>query len=287
MSNWVTDDDRYYYWQGEVAVSKTFDPTTQAAIIKLGPPGGIAQIPALVKGDPGKHAEFDNEIILNALEYDDPTDDSAEWETIIPGSDEVSPVYRLTLNLHKGAPGDATPQGVLDSTDIDGVATDGYLLAKSVGSETVEFVPQRVGDQYWPASISNTSAVNGQNRTLASVSIPPQPFNYRLRVHGECQITGTANTRVNLYARLNNESSGDIVGRSSGQAGATPPTNVLVSGVAAGSASTVGLVYAGNPAVLYLRAEQQASTTDGYSTSASTTSFMVEVCPVSTVVSGS
>lgn len=284
---WTTDDEQWIYWRGEVRISKTFDPTTQAAVIKLGPYGGTAIIPALAKGDPGKHAQFDNVIPVTELEYDDPTPLSAFFETIVPGSDEVSPVYRLNLTQRKGAPAEAIPPVILDASDLDGVPLDGYILAKSVGSETVEFVPQRVGDQHWPATIPNTSGVNGQNRTLCQVSIPAQPFNYRLRVHGECQISGTANTRVNIYARLNNESSGDIVGRSSGQTGATPPTNVLVSGPAAGSASTVGLVYAGNAAVVYMRAEQQASTTDPYTTSASTTSFMVEVCPVAAVVAGS
>lgn len=287
MANWTTDNDQYYVWQGEVRIPKTFDPTSKAAVIMLGPPGGVAQIPALVKGDPGKVALIDPTIVFNALEYTDPTPDSATWTTITPGSDTVSPVYRLTLNLHKGAPGDSADPVLLDASDLTGTVTDGYVLSKTVGAATVQFVPQRVGDQYWPASIANTSGSDGQNRTLATVTIPAQPFDYRLRVHGQCIVSGTANTRVDVLARLNNASSGDIIGRSFGQAGATPPPNVLVSGVPAGSANTVGKVAAGNSCVVYLRAEQQASTTDAYTTSASTTSFMVEVAPVSAVVSGS
>ena len=285
-ANWTTDDDQYYIWNGEVRIPKTFDPTTKAAIIMLGPPGGVAQIPALVQGDPGKHAEIDSTIVLNPLEYDDPTADSASWETIVAGSDEVSPVYRLTLNLHKGAPGSAAAVSLLTATDLTGTATDGYMLTKTAGASTVSWAPQRVGDQYWPATIPNTSGTDGQNRTLCSVSIPALPFAYRLRVFGQCAITGTANTRVDVLARLNNATSGDVVARSFGQAGATPPTNILVSGVAAGSASTVGKVSAGSAATVYLRAEQQASTTDAYTTSSSTTSFMVEVSPIA-VVAGS
>lgn len=287
MANWTTNDEQYYIWQGEVRIPRTFDPTSKAAVIMLGPPGGVAQIPALVKGDPGKVALIDPTIALTALEYDDPTADSAEWTTIVAGSDEVSPVYRLNLSLHKGAPGTAVAPVILDASDLSGTATDGYILAKTVGSETVQFVAQRVGDQYWPASISNTSGTDGQNRTLASITIPAQPFNYRLRVFGQCMISGTANTRVDVLARLNNATSGDVIARSYGQAGATPPPNILVSGVPAGSASTVGRVLAGATAVVYLRAEQQASTTDAYTTSASTTSFMVEVAPVAAVVAGS
>lgn len=287
MANWTTNDEQYYIWNGEVRIPRTFDPTSKAAVIMLGPPGGVAQIPALAKGDPGKHAEIDPVIIFNTLEWDDPTGDSAEWTTVVAGSDTVSPRYQLTLNLHKGAPGTAVDPVILDASDLTGIATDGYVLAKTVGANTVQFVAQRVGDQYWPASISNTSGTDGQNRTLASITIPAQPFNYRLRVFGQCTISGTANTRVDVLARLNNATSGDVIARSYGQAGATPPPNILVSGVPAGSASTVGRVLAGATAVVYLRAEQQASTTDAYTTSASTTSFMVEVAPVAAVVAGS
>lgn len=287
VSTWTTDDDQYYIWNGEVRIPKTFDPASKAAVIMLGPPGGVAQIPALVKGDPGKHAEFDSTIVLNALEWDDPTADSAEWETIVAGDDDTSPVYRLTLNLHKGEPGTSGETVVLEATDLDGTATDGYLLSKTVGAETVEFVPPKVGDQYWPASISNTSGSDGQSRTLCSVTIPAQPFDYRVRVFGQCVISGTANTRVDLIARLNDAASGDIVGRSFGVVGAAPPPNVLVSGVAAGSASTVGKVTAGSGATVYLRAEQQASTSDAYTTAAATTSFMVEVAPIAAPAAGS
>lgn len=287
MASWTTDDDQYYIWNGEVRIPKTFDPTSKAAVIMLGPPGGVAQIPALVQGDPGKHAEIDSTIVLNALEYDDPTADSAEWETIVAGTDEISPVYRLTLNLHKGEPGTDGETVILDATDLTGTAIDGYLIAKTVGEDTAQWVPQKVGDQYWPASISNTAGIDGQSRTLCSVSIPAQPFDWRPRVFGQCIISGTTNTRVDVLARLNNASSGDVVGRSFGQAGATPPPNVLASGVAAGSASTVGKVSAGASAVVYLRAEQQAATTDEYTTSASSTSFMVEVAPIAAVTAGS
>lgn len=287
VATWTTDDDQYYIWNGEVRIPKTFDPSSRAAVIMLGPPGGVAQIPALVKGDPGKHAEIDSTIVFNALAYDDPTPDSATWSTIIPGDDSTSPVYRLTLNLHKGAPGSSGTSTILGASDITGTAVDGYIIAKKVGESKAVWVAQKVGDQYWPASIANTSGTDGSNRTLCSVSIPAQPFDWRPRVFGQCIITGTANTRVDVLARLNNATSGDIVGRSFGQVGATPPPNVLVSGVPAGSSSTVGKIAAGASAVIYLRAEQQSSTTDAYTTSASTTSFMVEVAPIAAAVAGS
>jgi hypothetical protein len=280
-SSWTTDDNNYYIWNGEVRIPKTFDPASKAAVIMLGPPGGVAQIPALVKGDPGKHAEIDSTIVLNALAYDDPTADSATWTTITPGDDTTSPVYRLTLNLHKGAPGSSGTSTVLTASDVTGTATDGYLLSKKVGSAQATWIAPKVGGQYWPATINNTADTDGSARTLCSVSISPAPaFDYRLRVHAQSVITSSGtSSRVDLIARVGNATSGDIVGRGFGLAGSSDRV-ILVSGVAAGSASTVGKISAGTATTVYLRAEQQASTNQTFTTSASTTTFMVEVVPI-------
>ena len=278
VATW-TEDEQYYIWQGDVRISKQFDPTTKSAILLLGPEGGVAEIPALVKGDVGQPATLSETISFTALEWDDPTADSASFTTLDPGSSTTSPVYRLNLSLHKGEPGaDGTPS-ILGASDLTGTATDGYIVAKTAGASTASWVPQKVGGQYWPTTISNTSGTDGQNRTLAAVAIPAQPFDYRLRVHGQCIISGTANTRVDLVARLDSDTSGDIVGRGFGISGATTDRLTLVSGVLPGSAVTVGDVLAGAAATVYLRAEQQASTTDPYTTSGATTSFLVEVVP--------
>lgn len=278
-----TEDDQYYIWAGQVRIPKTYDPTSKSAVILLGPEGGVAEIPALVKGDPGQPATLDTTINFSALAYDDPTSDSATWTLVTPGTSSTPPVYQLNLALHKGAPGAAGTSEILTASDITGTATDGYYLAKttvsSVGKAT--WVAPKVGGQYWPTTISNTSGTDGQNRTLASVTISPAPaFDYRVRVYGQAIISGTVNTRVDLIARMGNDTSGDIVGRGFGIGGATTDRVTLVSGVAAGSATTVGKVTAGNTTTIYLRAEQQASTTDAYTTSASTTQFMVEVSPI-------
>ena len=275
-----TDDGQYYIWTGKVQIPKTYDPNTKSAIILLGPDGGIADIPALVQGDPGQPATLDEAINFTALAYDDTTADSATFTLITPGTVSTPPVYRLNLALHKGSPGADGTSSILAASDITGTATDGYIVAKKAGESKAEWVAAKVGAQYWPASISNTSGTDGQNRTLASVSVPAQPFAWRPRVHGQCIIGGTVNTRVDLIARVGDATSGDIVGRSYGVAGATPPPAVLVSGVPAGSSNTVGVVAAGSAATVYLRAEQQASTTDPYTTAGVTTSFLVEVAPI-------
>lgn len=276
-----TADENYYIWQGDVRLAKTFDPTTKSAIILLGPDGGIAEIPALVKGDPGTPATIDSTINFTALAWDDPTVDSATFTTLTPGTTTTSPVYRLNLSLHKGSPGEAGTSTILGANDVVGTATDGYYLAKTTvsGVNKATWVAPRVGSQYWPATISNTSGTDGQNRTLASVAVPAQPFDYRLRVHAQTIISGTVNTRVDLLARLDNAISGDVIGRTYGLTGVTDRL-ILVSGVAPGSASTVGRVSSGAACTVFLRSEQQGSTTDTYTTSATTTSLLVEVVPV-------
>lgn len=277
-----TEDEQYYIWTGDIRIAKQFDSTTRSAIILLGPDGGIAEIPALVKGDPGTPATIDSAVAFTALEWNDATADSASFTTLTPGTSTTSPVYRLNLSLHKGAPGASGSPAILTASDLTGTATDGYYLAKTTvsGVGKATWVAPKVGGQYWPASISNTSATDGQNRTLAVVSIPAQPFAYRPRVFGQVVVAGTANTRVDVLARVNDAVSGDIVGRGFGQVGAAPPTTVLVSGVPAGSAATVGVVSAGSAATVFLRAEQQASTTDAYTTAGVSTSFYVEVAPI-------
>lgn len=277
-----TEDEQYYIWTGDIKIAKQFDPTTKSAIILLGPEGGIAEIPALVKGDPGTPATLDATINFTSLAYNDPTTPSASFSTLTPGTSTTSPVYRLNLSVREGIPGASGSSAVLTASDVVGTATDGYYLAKTtvnaVGRAT--WVAPKVGAQYWPATISNTSGTDGQNRTLASVSIPAQPFDYRVRVFGQCVVAGTANTRVDLLARLNDAIAGDVVGRAFGLVGASPPPAVLVSGPPAGATTTTGRVLAGAAATVFLRAEQQASTTDTYTTSAASTTFMVEVAPI-------
>lgn len=278
-----TEDSQYYIWQGQVRIPKAYDPTSKSAVILLGPEGGVAEIPALVKGDPGQPATLDTAIDFTALAPDDPTADSASWTLITPGTTSTPPVYKLSLALHKGATGAAGTSSVLSASDVTGTATDGYYLTKTTvgGVDKATWSAPKVGGQYWPASIANTSGTDGQNRTLCSVTISPAPaFDYRVRVHGQTLIAGTVNTRVDVIARIGDATSGDIVGRGFGQAGALVDRLTLASGVPAGSATTVGKITAGNTTTVYMRCEQQASTTDAYTTASSTTTFMVEVVPV-------
>ena len=73
-------------------------------MVAFAPPGGIANLPALVQGEDGKIPVFRN-INVVELEPDDPTDASAEWVLAVEATDTVGPLYDLTLTLPRGAAG--------------------------------------------------------------------------------------------------------------------------------------------------------------------------------------
>lgn len=277
--NTTTIDGKQYLVieTAQFRVPLDFDPTSNVFIAVAAPTGGLGNFPALVKGDPGKHAEFDDQITLTALEYDDPTPDSANWVTITPGDDDTSPVYRLELSLHKGAPGtDGTT--AIDISTVGGTAAAGRTLVVNSTVDGFDFAPMKVGNLYVPASLGSTSAGN-PNSTLGGVGLGPFDFPWRPIVHAHTIVTPTgANVRVDMIARLNGESGGNDVGRCFGIAGATERL-VMTAAPPPGSADGYNKVAAGDEATVHLRVERQSGD-QTFTTSASTTRFGVEVLPV-------
>ena len=250
-----------------------FDPSSNMFIAVAAPTGGLGNFPALVQGDPGATPTIDSTIDLTALEYDDTTPDSASWTEISPDT------YRLTLALHKGATGNAGSQTIIDANDLEGTPVTGATIVVNATADGFEFQTPLVGDRYIPATINSTPSGNA-GYTLCSVGVPALNFDWRPEVSGQCIVSPTiADTQVNLIARLNNAAAGNIVGQGFSLAGLTPPPIVLSSGPPAGSADGYDRVSAGNSATIYLRAERQTGT-GTFTTSATTTSFCVRVCPI-------
>jgi len=271
----TTADGQYYIFEGRVLIP--IDPGTDVAQILLRPQGGLGVgIPAIAQGDPGTSPTIDTDITFTELASSDSTPASASWTETSPG------VYKLTLSVHEGEPGDPGSNAtIIDADDLTGTPVYKKIITVNSGATGFEYSTQRVGDRYIPASINNTPSGNSLF-TLCSVAVPAQDFDWRPHVSGQCVITGTgADVKVDLIARLNNETSGNIVGRAfaGGIGGVSPPTHVLVSGPPAGSADTYDKVLAGDPATIYLRAERQSGG-DTFTTSASTTTFRVKVEPI-------
>lgn len=248
-----------------------FDPSSNMFIAVSSPDGGYGNIPALLKGDTGPPPIFDSAIDLTVLDFDDPTENSASLTLVGTNT------YRANLIIHRGPPG---LDGVttLDPNDF-GTPVPQYILVVNPGADGFIYQPQKVGDRVIPATISSVPAGN-PTYTKAAVSIGAQPFDWRPEVAGQAIITGTgSNVSVDLIARLNSATSGNIVGRSFGVSGQAARNQVLVPGPPAGSADSYDKVSAGNAAVIYFRAERQTGT-DTFTTTASTSSFVVKVRPV-------
>lgn len=246
-----------------------FDPSSNMFIAVAAPDGGLGNFPALVKGDQGDSIDLDTSVNFAALAWDDATPDYASLTETSPG------IFRLNLGLHKGAPGDDNVV-VLDPADY-GTPVAKRLLEVKTDLSGFQYVAPKVGDRFFPASIAAVPSGNAAY-TVASVSVPAQLFDWRPHVEGQLIVAGTGtDVRTDLIARLDNASSGNIVGRCF--AAASSERLTLSSGPPAGSADTYDKVLQGDTAVIYFRTERQSGG-DTYTTSATTSRFCVEVRPI-------
>lgn len=269
---------------GQVRVVNGFNPDTGVAYLVLTPEGGTGQLPFLANGEPGLPPTFEFDFV--PVHPDDPLPSpNPDVVLIDPGGPGVASHYSLTFYNHTGADGDPGTfniSGAADLSETPGSGTDGYILVYNHSTGKWVLSAQRVGNAYVSPAISATSGSTA-SRTLSSISIPAQPFNWRPRVFAQTLVSGTANTRVDLVARIGDASTGDQVGFSKGVAGAAPPPNVLIPAYPTGEAvpGSYGRVGAGQAATIHLVAEQKASTGDNWATPASPdTTFCVEVQPV-------
>ena len=294
----ITTIDGKQYLVVDVAkfrIPLDWDPSSNMFFAVSYPDGGIGNFTALAKGDTGDVPTLNLPITLTELAPDDPTPASASFTEVSPDT------YTMSLTLHRGAKGE-DGDTVLQPDDYGtGLAGD-YLVVNS-STDAFTLTPQRVGDRYIPATVVATPSGNSAY-TLCTVAIPPQRFSWRPQVEGFCEITGTsADVKVDLVARLNSATAGNIVGRatqpagpvtttvttgssgSSGASGGTTSsaykfaTHVLSSTPPAGSAAGYDIVPAGESAVIYLRAER-VSGSGTFTTSTTTTGFCVNVLPI-------
>jgi hypothetical protein len=253
-----------------------WDPS-QGLFIAVGEPaGGFGSFPALVKGDPGPTPLFDTTINLTVLGYTDPTPDSAGL-TLLGVSGGV-PTYQASLSLHEGPPG-TDGISTLDPTAYGDPIT-GFGLVYSASDSGFVYQAPLCGDRYIPATINSAPSGN-PTWNLCAVAIPALNFDWRPHIEGQAIVTGAggSNVAVDLVARLNNQSSGNVVGQGIGLAGAGPFQNVMSSGPPAGSSDSYDRIYAGASAVIYFNAER-SSGTDTFTTSSSSSQFSVRVCPI-------
>lgn len=276
MSWPVTSDGQYYIFDGQVLIP--VNPSTGVAQLILRPQGGmLIGVPAIEKGDPGVPATLDTVVNFTPLDYDDPTAASMSVTEITPPTESTPGLYQINAALHEGAPGD--PGAALITPSDYGSPAYKKLLSVDSGGTDFELVYPKIGDSHTPASLNNTASGN-PNSTLGVISIAANtyPFDWRPRVYAHTVVVGEASdVRVDLVARLNGESGGNVVGRCPGIA--QTERLILSPGKPAGSGDSWDRVAANAAATIHLRCERQSGSVT-YTTSATTTWLSMEVQPI-------
>lgn len=261
------------FWEVDIKarIAKESDPDSQVLFLIGTPNGGVGNVGPLVKGDPGVHAEILEAINFTALEPEDATPDSASFTIITPPDDETPGEYQLNLSLHKGLKGD-DGDTVLDPDDFDGALATQMLV---VNGDVDAFVlqDQKVPIQHRAASLNNVPSGN-PSYTCGVISIAAVTYDRRVTVAAQAVIVGTGpDVAVDLLARLNGETGGNVIAACKGLAGASDRLTICPASPA-GSGDTFNKINAGDPATVHLRTERQSGS-DTYT--AANTSMLFEV----------
>ena len=265
-----------------------FDPSTGAAAITVTPTGNnasqlVASLPGLVNGQPGQPAQFRN-VNLTQIAYGTSLPNpAATVSTVSPGGAGVAAIYDLNLNLNSGAPGANGSSGTLQgASDLSGTANVGYALTcnQTSPSTTFNYAAMPFCVVGVPATTNSTSG-NGATRTLCTVGFAALPYPWYPWVSGSCIISGTANTRVDLWASLTS-ATGQTVAYADGYTGDTGVAGPRVLAANLPTSLSLAKVAAGATATVYFVAQQQnVGITDNWTTAAATTRFTVAALPVS------
>lgn len=266
-STWPKTADGLWYI-AECQALIPVGPETGVAQILLRPKGGIGiGFTAIEQGEPGAAATIqEGPITFTELAYDDPTAGGLTVTEISPG------VYAFSGQLHKGAPGDDGVTGI-DLETITGTPLAGKLIRVNSALDGFDFGYERIPFRISPGSISNTSSSNPQS-TLTSFSVSSNTvhFDWRPMVVG-CQPviqSGGSDVIVDLVARLNGETDGDIVAFCPGMGGSE--RLIFSPGPPTGSSDSLDKVTANAAATVHVRTEQRTGA-NSYTTSNSLASF--------------
>lgn len=276
---------------GPVLFPAGLDPAnTKTAMVVLGPGGGQINVPPLAQGEAGPSPT----ILIGTPQTLPPgSAATAELPIITPAQPGVGPVYELDLGIPTGAQGPAFETQIIDASDLTGTPAAGYTIvyvpAQGNTPAQTAWAAMPFSSVYNVPNIPDTNTVGGELRTLATISVPAQPFLWVPIIFAMATVTGTADCQVNLVARQNNGSSGNFSGsqvaKAQGQLGTGPATLTTIpafTGTLAGDAGS-GVIPANTVSTFYLNAEQQAPTTDEYSTSEAT--YFLGVLPLGIISS--
>lgn len=256
-----------------------FSVSSGVGTIVITPAGGVASFPLAIQGASGLPPIIS--IAVHEVAPDDPLPDPNPERTVVdPGGPGEAAHYHYDVYIHKGDKGDAASFKLLDADDLADAETlragdsltDGHVLSyvadDGSGNPGVVFIPQRAVTLGNAGAFNATGWSNTNPRQVATAVVAAKPWPQRVVVAGGCQVAGSADTRVDLVARLKNADTGFEVGYAEGQTGATPPPLVLMSAPPPGADldSSASYIAAGQSGTVYLRAEQKNTTSSSWQT---------------------
>lgn len=269
-SDWPLSADGQYR-EAEAKLLLPINPSGMA-IIMVKPFGGAIGmgVTAVEKGDPGVPSTFSTAVDVTPLAHDDPTPDSASLTVLTPPTTTTPGVYKWNITSRQGPPGE---DGTMtwDPADLAETPLAGQIPVVNSAADGFDLTAQKVVETFYPGSVSNTGTGN-PNSTIAQISIPPRPFARRIKAVAVTVVTGeAADVRVDLLARLGNETSGNIVGRCQGIAQTERLIMVPGKPIEAGTvADSYDVLAANTSAIVYIRCERTAGAST-YTTPASMT----------------
>jgi hypothetical protein len=279
----ITQNGNTLTWTGQVTLTNATNITTGVATLMLTPNGGVGNLPVLASGPSGPPPVIDSVSVTQIAYSASPS--APVWTLVSSGGPGVASHYTLSFEVNEGSPGSAGSYELQNATDLTaGTAAVGSVLAvNSLSPITFGYVAQPAGNAYQSVSFTAASG-NSSPQTLATLTVPAQPFNWLPDCVGWAIPSGTANTHVDLRVLLNNPTSGQQVAYGYGitGAGTTWPALPVPLLPAFGGAITggYGQVNAGSAASFYFQCLQTASTTDSFSVPTTSMYFKVNVIQV-------
>ncbi len=242
------------------------------------PQGGLAQgisnYPALLRGHRGFTPTFVKGSFI-PLDSDSDAEEFFDLQLIADETEVSGPVYQVNMAIKRGEKGDDGETLPIDPADY-GTPVIGQMLTVAAGEETFELTYPKVPRLYLPASISSAPDGSTGEYTMAQVDISAGEimFDWKPDLRGNAITVGsTADIRVDLIVRLNDETGGNIIARGRGLVQKTYQPNIQ-NRVESGT----NVIAAGAAATLYFRTKKMSGTAT-YGAAAADAAFSMLAVP--------
>lgn len=141
--------------------------------------------------------------------------------TRVTGSDGIYAIGIDLPQLPKGEPGDQGPAGsIFTSPDITGGPEEGQILVFDQDSGKMQWKSGYLGPQVFNVPNSTfgdwSSGLTGTRHIITSITIPEQPFRYRLDFSGGVEVSSLIGQTIDVQVLANDPDNGALVGAAFG-----------------------------------------------------------------------